>query len=302
MTTGNDDDIRALVRKAYETVSEPAAFDVTAGLRDVVRRARRPEPQPLPDLAEQLAHVIHRGERQGSRSANGTLVARTFYTAITAEPREGVEVVFGRDSGNVTVVLGADDASVGRRQGRLDFRNGRWWLTNIGRVPIQAGSRVTFTEDGPIAIDQGYTMLFVQGSEARLHQLELYVVGDDHIIPPPLPNTVEPEPVPWTLSPDERLVLVVFAQRYLRGEPNPRPWSRREATLLLKELDPAARWTARRAEELVYRVRVRWADSRVRGSGGRQFGAQRPDLGDLIRYLIVNGTLSPRDLDLLDGY
>ncbi|WP_369640658.1 hypothetical protein, partial [Nocardia sp. JMUB6875] len=114
-------------------------------------------------------------------SAAGTIYALAVTGGVSAGLEEGLRIRFGRNRPEVDVCVGGDDRKVSRTQGLLTRHGNRWWLTNIGRLPMRLpGSRMLFTEEEPIPLDAGYTPLFVAGSGRREHLLELYVTRPDH--------------------------------------------------------------------------------------------------------------------------
>ena len=106
----------------------------------------------------------------------------------------------------------------------------------------------------------------------------------------------------WPLSTDERLVLVVLGQRYLRHVDHPQPLSWRQVADELDELFPGQGWTAKRAEHIGVAVRKRLSAAGVPG-------LTRDEVGDpvgnalnhnMLLELVSAAVLVPPDLRILD--
>ncbi|MEK8168823.1 hypothetical protein NKH77_00415 [Streptomyces sp. M19] len=120
--------------------------------------------------------------------------------------------------------MGEDDSRVSRRHGTFTYSGGQWRLRNTGRLPIRSASRLLFP-----------------GEESVPWRAAIPAVHRD-LLPPapcagglchrppwaaPVPRHAEitRPPKQWPLDAVERLVLVVFAQRYLLHHPHPQPLS-----------------------------------------------------------------------------
>lgn len=223
----------------------------------------------------------------------GGLLALSASGGVRVRPGEGRSVYFGRNFEDVHVGIGVDDRRVSRRQGVLTCREGRWWVANTGNRPIRLPNSRWLPRGGAeVPLTPGYTPLFVPGSGAREHLLELFVVDSS---PPAGPAAG------WPLSADERLATVVLGQRYLLHEANPRPLTWQQAAAQLAELQPG-RWRAGQLKQLVETVRVRLAACGV--AGLREEEVPEP-LGNalydnLLRELVRSGSLVPPDLAALD--
>ncbi|MDX3387163.1 FHA domain-containing protein [Streptomyces niveiscabiei] len=239
-------------------------------------------------------------------TAPGTLHARTVTGELSAPPRQGLTVRFGRgEEPDVDLGVGVDDLRVSRRHGELTYRQGRWWLRNTGQqlVRLPRGLMVHLATE-PVPLATGYTPLFVKGSGYREHLVELYVTGHDDQGPVSRRRAETVRPRTWPLDDDERLLLVVLGQRYLLYEEDPRPLTYRQAAERLAHLRPEGRWNERRIEFRVEAVR-----RRLHGTGftypllhdkaeGRP--ADNRLLHNLIRGLVESTTLVPPDLDLME--
>ncbi|WP_239154920.1 hypothetical protein [Amycolatopsis sp. FDAARGOS 1241] len=106
----------------------------------------------------------------------------------------------------------------------------------------------------------------------------------------------------WRLSPEERLVLVSLAQRYLLQQPYPQPMAWRQIAEQLAELEPGKRWTPKRAEHLVVAVRARLARAGVAGLTREEVGEPVGNsLNDnLVKELLLSTSLVPPDLAMLE--
>jgi hypothetical protein len=233
----------------------------------------------------------------------GAIYALAIGGGFAARPREGRTVVFGRNKPEVHVCIGEDDRRVSRQHGLLTCQDGKWWVSNTGRLPIRLpGSQWLFSSEESLPLAAGYTPLFVPGTRGREHLLELYVAGDDGERPAPRPGDVTEPPRTWRLQSEERLALVVLGQRYLLHESDPQPLGRQQAADQLVELQPAAGWTARKVEHMATAVRTRLSKAGVpnltREEIGEPVGNKLND--NLLRELLLSTTLVPPDLRLLE--
>ena len=236
-------------------------------------------------------------------SVPGSLYALSIGGGVTMGPREGRTVVFGRNKPEVHVCIGEDDRRVSRRHGLLTHRLGQWWVSNTGRLPIRLpGSQWLFASEESLPLAEGYTPLFVPGTRGREHLLELFVAGPDGRRPESRHDALTDPPKTWRLQPDERLALVLLAQRYLLHESDPQPLTRQQVAAQLTELQPDAGWTHRRVEHLLTGVRERLSRGGVAGLTREEVGEPVGNkLNDnLIRALVLSTTLVPPDLRQLD--
>ncbi|MGW7349750.1 FHA domain-containing protein [Streptomyces sp. NPDC054784] len=236
----------------------------------------------------------------------GTLHARSVGGGIQVVPRAGRTVRFGRgEEPDVDLCVGEDDLRVSRRHGELRYDDRRWWLRNTGQQLVRLPrGRLMHTSTDPVPLAEGYTPLFVKGSGHREHLVELYVTGPDQqrLVPRRRADTLPPKR--WPLDDDERLLLVVLGQRYLRYEEAPRPLSYRQAAEELNYLSVGASWSERRIE---YRVGI--VRQRLNDGGFPQALFQGADSGgpcdnnlihNLLKGLVESTTLVPPDLRLID--
>lgn len=237
--------------------------------------------------------------------APGTIIVQTLADRVVFGAREGCTILFGRSGQDVHVRVGADDPRVSREQGRLTCRGGRWWVTNAGRSPMRLpGSRLLFADEDPVALEEGYTQLFVYGSPRREHFVEAYVVGADGGSPTSHLDEATRPPRLWRLDPRERLALTVLGQRYLRHDAHPQPLTWKETLRQLGEIQPDAGWTEALVRHLVEDVRRRLSRGGVPGltedEVGQPVGNALND--NLLRELLVSTSLIPADLTALDGF
>ncbi|MCK2241285.1 MULTISPECIES: FHA domain-containing protein [unclassified Crossiella] len=236
--------------------------------------------------------------------APGTLNVLAVAGGITVGPREGREVLFGRNRPDVHVCVGENDRRISRRHGCVTYRDDQWWLSTLGRLPVRLpGARLLFNQDEPIPLGPGYTPVFVRGSNHREHLLEVHVQGAAEDGRGPEHEASTRPPNIWALSPVEQLVLVVLGQRYLLHEAYPTPLSWRQAAEHLTEIRPAEEWTSKRVEHLVMSVRNRLSRGGVPGLTREEINHPVGNTvnHNLIRELLESTTLVPPDLRLL-GY
>jgi hypothetical protein len=237
------------------------------------------------------------------RPSSGTLSVQAVSGGVIAEPEEGASVKFGRHQEAVDVGVGMDDDQVSRQHGLIVLRRGTWWLSNTGRGPIELPqSRWLRPSEEPIPLAGGYTTLHVLGSRERDHLVELYVAGVDGLAPLIRHSSVTRPTRAWDLNPDERLVLVALGQRYLLNDPGPQPLTHQQVTDVLVELRPDAKWTKKKVEQIVDKVRKRLSARGVEGLLREEVGEPVGNtLGDnLIKELLRSMTLTPNDLELVD--
>ncbi|QNP75121.1 FHA domain-containing protein [Streptomyces roseirectus] len=236
----------------------------------------------------------------------GTLRARTVTGELSAPPRQGLTVRFGRgEEPDVDLGVGVDDLRVSRRHGELTYRQGLWWLRNTGQQLVRLPrGRMLHLATEPVPLATGYTPLFVKGSGYREHLVELYVTGHDDQGPVSRRRAETVRPRTWALDDDERLLLVVLGQRYLLYEEEPRPLTYAVAAQQLAYLRPEARWTERRIEHRVEAVRRRLDRAGFRYPLLHDASQGRPRdnslLHNLIKGLVESTTLVPPDLDLME--
>jgi len=110
--------------------------------------------------------------------APGTVFVHAVGDAVTMPPKEGRELIFGRNRPEVHLCVGEDDLTVSRKHGTLTNAEGHWWLRNTGILAIRIGeSRLLTAHDEAVPLAEGYTSLVIEGSRGRLHLIEVLVGG-----------------------------------------------------------------------------------------------------------------------------
>lgn len=242
--------------------------------------------------------------RQVPKTVPGAVVALAVTGRFDSAPVEGHTVLFGRNRPDVDICVGESDLRVSRRHGALTRREGVWWVSNLGQLPIRLPkSRWLFPSEEPVPLADGYTPLFIRGTRDREHLLELYVAGPDGGRPAVPHGAVTEPPRRWRLTEDERLLLVVLGQRYLMHEANPQPLARQHVAEVMAELRPGEQWGHKRVEHMVAAVRARLSREGVPGlmrdEVGEPVGNALND--NLMRELVLSTTLVPPDLALIDA-
>jgi len=232
-----------------------------------------------------------------------TLHARSLTGAIRVPPVPGRTVRFGRESRpEADLCICRDDLRVSRRHGELTYRQGQWWLRNIGQQLVRLPQgRLMHVSTDPVPLPAGYTPVFVRGSGFREHLVELYVSDEDGAGPDARRSAETLPPKRWPLDDEERLILVVLGQRYLLYEPDPRPLSYRQAAEALSFLC-GERWSEKKVQHRVEDVRRRLNP----GFPYELLESERGEQSDnslkhnLLKGLVESTTLVPPDLALLD--
>jgi hypothetical protein len=236
-------------------------------------------------------------------AAPGTIVAQSLAGRVVFPAREGRSWCFGRGGPDVHVCVGQDDLRVSREHGTVTYRQGVWWVENVGTLPLRLpGSRMLLAGEEPVPLSTGYTPLFVHGSPRREHLLELFVVNVEGRLPVPRHADATQPPRIWRLTEDERLVLTVLGQRYLRHEAFPQPLTWQQTAVVLDELRPDDGWNAKKVEHLVVKIRQRLSRGGVPGLTMEEIGTPVGNaLNDnLLRELVTSTSLVPADLATID--
>lgn len=242
------------------------------------------------------------GRTPSPPAVENTLYAQALSGGISVGPKQGRELLFGRNRPAVHVCLGEDDPQVSRQHGSLRFDDGSWWVRNTGRTPIRfPGRRMLFDSEDPIPLAPGYTLVFVSGSAGREHALEMRVSGPDRVVPV-RPDEATRVPRRWPLDATEHLVLVALARRHLQHDPQPAPQSWRQVAAEMGRVQPGAGWTHRRAEHLVAAIRDRLSAAGVSGLTREEWGDPVGNAlnESLVQELLCSSTIMPTDLALLD--
>ena len=231
----------------------------------------------------------------------GTVLVHSVGDAVTMPPKEGRQLLFGRNRPEVHLCVGEDDLTVSRKHGTLTYSAGRWWLRNTGLLAIRIGeSRLLTAHDEPVPLAEGYTSLVVEGSRGRLHLVEVLVVGPEVGITPRHGDQTRPIRA-WDLRPEERLAAVALAEDYLRNHPGAQPATWQDAAKLMARLDPDRKWTDKKVEHRVRALRLRLAACGVHGVVQPEVGGSGDALKhNLIKELIATNSISSQDLELID--
>jgi hypothetical protein len=258
----------------------------------------------IEDFAPQVLPASTRRLADGVPSAPpGTLFALAAGGGFAVPPRP-FELLFGRGTGDVHVAIGTHDPYVSRLHGILRCDGREWWLRNEGRLPIYLPDDLMVLSGHELPMAPGYTPVFINTPARRSYLLEIHVAGPVGDAADEIPQLPTREPDVYQLSEDERLVLVVLAQRYLRQERYPQPVSWKQVAEDLNRIAENREWTPKIAAHLVGTVRERLAAARTPVPGIlRDDGVGEP-VGNvlnhnLIRALLKNTTLMPTDLELL---
>jgi hypothetical protein len=254
-------------------------------------------PQVLPASTRRLSDGV-------PSAPPGSLFALAAEGGFAVPPRP-FRLHFGRGKGDVHVAIGTHDPYVSRVHGILSCDGREWWLRNEGRLPIYLPGDLMVLSGRELPMEPGYTPLLISTPAHHSYLLEVHVVGPVGAAGDEVPMLPTREPDVYPLSEDERLVLVVLAQRYLRQERYPQPVSWKQVAEDLNRASEDREWTPKIAAHLVGAVRERLAVGRRPVPGIlRDDGVGEP-VGNvlnhnLIRALLKNTTLLPRDLDLLN--
>jgi hypothetical protein len=263
------------------------------------------------DFAAQVLPASTPGLSEGVASAPpGSLFVLAAEGGFAVPPCR-FELLFGRGKGEVHVAVGTHDPYVSRLHGVLRCDGREWWLRNEGRLPIYLPGDVMVLAGHELPLEPGYTPMFIDTPANHSYLVEAYVVGAPGCEGDAVPTlkTRQPEDV-YELDEDERLVLVVLAQRYLRRERHPQPVSWKQVAEDLNRVCEGrdSAWTPRAAAQVVGAVRERLAGGRSPVYGLRREGGAGVPGGPagnvvnhhLIRALLRNTTLMPADLCLLE--
>lgn len=233
----------------------------------------------------------------------GTLFALSVHGGLTLRPKDGREILIGRNRPEVHVCIGEDDVAISRVHAVVECSRSAWRIRTLGRSALRLpGGILLPAGESSAELPAGYTPVFVRGSQEREHLVELYVAGDTGQRPAARHADETRGPRPWTLTTDERVVLVVLGRRYLSNEPNAVPLTWGQTAELLGEIRPDGGWTAKRVEHAVVAVRTRLSRAGVTGLTRAEVGEPVGNTLNinLIRELISSTTLIPPDLELLE--
>jgi hypothetical protein len=236
----------------------------------------------------------------GAPAPSGSLFVLGEHGGYGATPRPTHRLVLGRNNDDVHVIVGDRDWYVSRRQAVVQcvsYGSGLVWrLRNLGRRPIRMPAAPLLLQEHEIVLEPGYTTLFIQGDQ--LHVVELLVSGRSGATSA-RPHS-ETGDLGHPLTAQQRLVLAVMFQAYLRREDKAHPLSAREVSAVLNAIPGQSGWTASRVHHEVDRVRRQLA---ISGHAGLTADSAHPEALrlNLVEVLLNTATLVPPDLRLLDG-
>ncbi|WP_255952410.1 hypothetical protein [Streptomyces odontomachi] len=235
----------------------------------------------------------------------GTLFVLGSNGGMSVAPDADFPLLFGRNAPEVHVCVGVGDTRVSRRHGLITREYSRWMLRNTGKLPIRfPGSRLVLSGDR-IELTSGYTPLFIVAPRQE-HLLEVRISAHPAAGPGGVGDVYTERTFDGDereLDPQEKLVLVCLAQRYLQGDPQPQPLTWAQVADELQELRPDERWSRKKAAHIVTKVRQRL--SKRDGVYGLVEEEVPPPVGNalnhnLISDLLITTTLTKADLILLD--
>lgn len=231
----------------------------------------------------------------GAAAPAGTLFVLGDTGGYAAAAVSGRELVVGRNTPDVHVAIGGDDAYVSREHATLRCVGAQWVLRNGGKLPIRMPDTAPLLRAHEAPLPIGYTPLYIQGEQ--LHVVEV-LVSDGHR----RRGTVRPETTTGNLrlplTRREWLVLVAMFSDVLTREDQalPRTWN--ETAKLLNTVPGQSGWTDRRAENVVDGVRQRLTAAGI-DRLTRETAPSEALKNNLARVLIDTGTLLPEDLRVL---
>ncbi|WP_329177408.1 hypothetical protein [Streptomyces sp. NBC_01477] len=242
-------------------------------------------------------------------AAPGTLFVLGPSGGMSVAPDADFPLTFGRNEPDVHVCVGMGDECVSRCQGLITYARSRWTLSNTGKRPIRfPGSRLVLKGD-QAELATGYTPLFIV-SPRQEHLLEIRIAS---VAPPPA-AAVGTDAASHAcrhrtsdgdtrdLAPEEKLVLICLAQRYLRNDPQPQPLTWSQVAYELTDLNPTDPWSPKRAAHVVAKVRRRLSsEAAITGLLGDDVPSPVGNAlnHNLIADLLLTTTITKADLRLL---
>jgi hypothetical protein len=237
-------------------------------------------------------------------SPAGTLYLRSSRGGVIVPPGAPLSVLLGRDEPNVHVAIGVGDRYISREHARVHREHDHWTLTNHGKLPLQLPGSVQLLTGGTATLATGYTPIIVKHRHGPTHVVEAVVVPVSDRRPGEAAHADTTSAARlWELTSEERLAVIVLAQRYLRHEAHAQPlaWSQAAEDLAAATGDP--RWNSRRVERLVEGIRKRLTLAGVAGLTRDEVGEPVGNSlnHNLITELLLTTTLVPPDLAVIDN-
>lgn len=235
----------------------------------------------------------------GTAAPAGTLFVLGDAGGYAAAAVSGRELVVGRNTADVHVTIGSEDAYVSREHATLrcvDYGAGtRWVLRNGGTLPIRIPDTAPLLRAHEAPLPTGYTPLYIQGT--RLHVVEVLVSDGERRRGAVRPDTSTGN-LRLPLIRREWLVLVAMFRDVLAREDQARPLSWNETGRLLNGVPGQSGWNDRKAENVVDGVRQRLTAAGI-DRLTRETAPSDALKTNLWQVLVDTGTLLPEDLNVL---
>jgi hypothetical protein len=235
----------------------------------------------------------------GGAAPAGTLFVLGDAGGYAAAAISGRELVVGRNTPDVHVAIGRDDAYVSREHATLrcvPFGGAtQWVLRNGGTLPIRMPDTAPLLRTHEALLPTGYTPLYIQGEQ--LHVVEVLVSNGQRQRGAVRPETKTGN-LRLPLTQREWLVLVAMFSDVLSREDQAlaRTWN--ETARLLDSVPGQSGWTDRKAENVVDGVRQRLTAAGI-DRLTRETAPSEALKNNLARVLVDTGTLLPEDLRVL---
>lgn len=237
----------------------------------------------------------------GSAAPAGTLFVLGDEGGYAAAAVSGRELLVGRNTPDVHVAVGRDDAYVSREHATLRCvphgDTTRWVLRNGGTLPIRMPDLAPLLRAHEAPLPAGYTPLYIQGEQ--LHVVEVLVSNGNRRRGAVAPRTRTGN-LRLPLTKREWLVLVAMFAGVLAREDQALPNTWNETARLLNGVPGESGWTDRKAENVVDGVRQRLTAAGI-DRLTRDTAPAEALKANLARVLLDTGTLVPDDLRVLSA-